>query len=370
MGSNSLQLVLQTADEFIDQVSRVHVNGRDDDGVIRSCMICHQPGDNMETLKILFDKIPHSCLPSNGELGKSATFFQQLPCCRQPIHVRCLVRHIKGISKHRSECFHCGTTLCIAHALTPRQLWEADTEDHIADTMMDQPDADIDLYLWMWTAMKVYDIAESMCRADAHPHGRGYFDAVDRIIDGCGGFYDQHGSDAVLCLSHTTRGKEWLNQFVSAQMRRVLFVKGHGAMTQDLEEFLVHARDSDNRLSESVFTPASAHAGNSIYEDQPFTPRQMVDVPDQDPAQSNPRSPRDRQRSRSPQRSEGGRSEHVRDYDNRPRDLAANQDAMQGGTHMHFHNCTINMNGMSNDGGFFTTGRARNISRRRSYSRG
>jgi hypothetical protein len=368
MGSNLLQPVLKTADEFIDQVSRVHVIPRDNDGDIHSCMICHQPGDDIETMGILFDEIPFFRSPDTGIDWTSVTFFQQLPCCSQLVHVRCLVKHIKGISKHRSECFHCGTTLCIADALTPRQRWEAAAEDQMADVMMDQTDGDIDLHLWMWMAMKVYDIAESMCRADAHPHGQGYFGAVERIINGCGGFHDQYGDDAVLCLSQTTRGKEWLNQFVSAQMRNVLLNKGHGAITQDLDAFLIHARDSDNRLSDSIFTSAHTDDGNSDYEDQSLT-SELSSMPGYEPSQDSPRYQRDRQRSRLPQRSEDGRSDRFRNY-NRPRDPTANQGAMNGGNHMHFHNCTITMNGMSNDGGSFATGHARNSPRGRSHSRG
>ncbi|KAF2439867.1 hypothetical protein P171DRAFT_489657 [Karstenula rhodostoma CBS 690.94] len=279
MESPQMPLVLKTTDEFLKEVAhRYHLAQAGD-----QCLICHGTEGDDKTVRDNEKNLNHPEM--------------ELPCCRQLVHYRCLEKHMKGISKIRSNCVHCRAKLCVPDPLTPRQKWEEAAQEDMTDYIMEQPEADINGDLWMWTMMKVYDVAENMCHPDANPRGQDCFEAIDRITEGDGGFHHQHGPDAVLCVIHGQRGKDWLEKFVSVQMRKVLFEKA--AITQNMEDFLQYACDSHYFMLDPDPTPPDSddgsNDGNSRIGDQPFSPVQLPNVPNHEPI----RNPRDLQHNRN-----------------------------------------------------------------------
>ncbi|KAL5459373.1 hypothetical protein PMIN06_002871 [Paraphaeosphaeria minitans] len=372
MSSPQVPRMLKEADEFLEEMSHRYRCAKAED----QCIICHDTEGNEKNTGDTEKEDPDHPKPHDA-------FFQVLPCRHQHIHQHCLVKHVKGISKRRAECVHCGVKICKENPLTPRQQWEEACEE-VVHRLAQEPDAKVDANLWMWTLMQSYDAGTDKPSSNADSPVEDYFNAIDTIVEA---FYRDNGTDAVLCYSHQFVGKGWLVYLVSNLLRKVMRCKG--AFTQDLENFLFRVREnykrvrivsrpnnSDNsnssihehnppRANQPTPTPTPTPPANQptpsptppFYTHSPSPPHQpsllthLPNVPTHEPG-THPRShSRSHQRSssRSPQSHHPNRPARSRDYDTRPHPRPHRESVhYHGGTH--FHNCTIY--GMSSEGGF------------------
>ncbi|KAL5411451.1 hypothetical protein PMIN04_010241 [Paraphaeosphaeria minitans] len=271
MSSPQVPRMLKEADEFLEEMSHRYRCAKAED----QCIICHDTEGNEKNTGDTEKEDPDHPKPHDA-------FFQVLPCRHQPIHQHCLVKHVKGISKRRAECVHCGVKICKENPLTPRQQWEEACEE-VVHRLAQEPDAKVDANLWMWTLMQSYDAGTDKPSSNADSPVEDYFNAIDTIVEA---FYRDNGTDAVLCYSHQFVGKGWLVYLVSNLLRKVMRCKG--AFTQDLENVLFRVRENYKRVRIVSRPNNSDNSNSSIHEHNPPRANQPTPTPTPTPPANQP----------------------------------------------------------------------------------